>query len=325
MTREKISKSRWALAGADPRFNGYGQSISRSIFNCYGFIDPFKLLACLSGEQDCYTYFKFQHALCSRRIAQLKAAERRPKYYEAENARRRQLAAERRKLRTRATTNMRPTREAIREAWNHRRDSHAAAIRFGSLLEDLECYIDNSLRRDGKGGIIGRNAGIKGWLFDNLPEIFDMYTTAMRYKAAAKKLKQVTELSDPIPAEAALPQETEEQCAGEKCDYGANENDERRKRDEIPALAVVRARAVWTEVVNGIGSSVAALMRRLDALLDPTCVEDANMLAAWRERYANEITERTKKRWWRRIVRAAKEQMRKTQNRQKRRRHTLLR
>jgi hypothetical protein len=31
-------------------------------------------------------------------------------------------------------------------------------------------------------------------------------------------------------------------------------------------------------------------------------VEDANMLAAWREKYANEITERTKKRWWRRLV-----------------------
>jgi hypothetical protein len=33
-------------------------------------------------------------------------------------------------------------------------------------------------------------------------------------------------------------------------------------------------------------------------------VEDANMLAAWREKYANEITERTKKRWWRRLVKA---------------------
>jgi hypothetical protein len=36
----------------------------------------------------------------------------------------------------------------------------------------------------------------------------------------------------------------------------------------------------------------------LDALVDPARVEDANMLAAWREKYANEITERTKKMWW---------------------------
>ena len=59
------------------------------------------------------------------------------------------------------------------------------------MLEDLECYLDNSLRRSEDGVIIGRNPGIKGWLCDNLPEIYEKYTTAMRYKAAAKKLKQV--------------------------------------------------------------------------------------------------------------------------------------
>ena len=37
---------------------------------------------------------------------------------------------------------------------------------------------------------------------------------------------------------------------------------------------------------------------------DAERVEEANMLAAWREKYANEITERTKKRWWRRLVKA---------------------
>jgi len=69
----------------------------------------------------------------------------------------------------------------------------------------------------------------------------------------------------------------------------------------------VRARAVWGEVVGGIGRSATALMARLDALTDPGRVEDANMLAAWREKYANEITERTKKRWWRRLLRAVRE------------------
>ena len=39
----------------------------------------------------------------------------------------------------------------VRGQWNRRRDSHEAAIRFGSLLEDLECYLDNSLRRDADG------------------------------------------------------------------------------------------------------------------------------------------------------------------------------
>ncbi|MBQ3344894.1 MAG: hypothetical protein IJG84_23600, partial [Kiritimatiellae bacterium] len=62
--------------------------------------------------------------------------------------------------------------------------------------------------------------------------------------------------------------------------------------------------------VSGIGPSATALMRRLDALTDPERVEDANMLAAWREKYANKITVRTKNRWWRRLVKEARERAR---------------
>jgi hypothetical protein len=62
--------------------------------------------------------------------------------------------------------------------------------------------------------------------------------------------------------------------------------------------------------VEGVGQSATALIRRLEALTDPKRVEDANMLAVWREKYANEITERTKKRWWRRLARAAGEKVR---------------
>ena len=50
-------------------------------------------------------------------------------------------------------------------------------------------------------------------------------------------------------------------------------------------------------------AKAAALMERLDALTDPERVEDANMLAGWRAKYANEITERMKSRWWRRMAR----------------------
>ena len=312
MKKEKILESWVALGDARPRFDEYEREMRRPLrINRYGFVDAIDLLAWLFREEDGYTYHKLRHALCSRHIAQAKAAERRPKYYEAENARRRALAAERRRIRARATSNACPTREAILEAWTHRRDSHAAAIRFGSLLEDLECYLDNSLRRDEVGVIIGRNAGIKGWLFDNIPDLFDKYSTVMRYKAAAKKLKQIAELSDPTPAEVVLPKETGERPAEGKCDYGADEGAEgareMRGEDTPPVLAVVRARAIWMEVVHGIGPSATALMRRLDALTDPTRVEEANMLAAWRERYANEITERTKKRWWRRMAGKARE------------------
>ena len=50
----------------------------------------------------------------------------------------------------------------------------------------------------------GRAPGIKGWLRENVPALALRYTTVMRYKAAAKKLRQVVELPDPIPVAAVL-------------------------------------------------------------------------------------------------------------------------
>ncbi|MBR4257522.1 MAG: hypothetical protein IKQ17_00655 [Kiritimatiellae bacterium] len=297
MKRAKIVKM-WAELGDErPRFGDFEDYMNRPMNRGpYGFIGAGDVLEYLTRGDFWWMYLDARRRACSRRVAKLKAAKRRPRYYAAENERRRALAAERRKIRARTTTNACPKSKAILEAWNHRKDSHEAAIRFGSLLEDLECYLDNSLRRNEDGVIIGRNPGIKGWLFENIPEISGHYTTAMRYKAAAKKLKQVVEIADPTPADVVLPRGAEERKG--KRDYGA---------DEIPELAIVRARAVWGEVVGGIGRSATALMARLDALTDPGRVEDANMLAAWREKYANEITERTKKRWWRRLLRAVRE------------------
>ncbi len=75
-----------------------------------------------------------------------------------------------------------------------------------------------------------------------------------------------------------------------------------RAKKNVPELALVRARAVWLEVVDGVRGSAAALMERLDALTDPERVEDAAMLAGWRAKYENEITERMKSRWWRRMT-----------------------
>ena len=330
MNKAKLVRSWAALGEAKPSFDEYERAMTRPVrMTPCGSVDAMEIIDWVFREENCWAYFKLRHALYSRRVARLKAAERRPRYYATENERRRALAAERRKIRARTTTNACPTREAVLEAWNRRRDSHEAAIRFGSILEDLKCYLDNSLRRDEHGVIVGRNPGVKGWLCDNIPEILDKYTTAMRYKAAAKKLKQVAELADPTPADVVLPRGETASAAGtaqtdvaagqegsEKRDYGADEvsscrvdgggeAEEGSGEGEVPELAVVRARAIWLEVVDGIGQSATALMRRLDALTDPERVEDANMLAAWREKYMNEITVRTKKRWWRRLVKAA--------------------
>ena len=349
MKRSKIVKMWSELGDERPSLGDFENYMNRPMSRGpYGFVRCGDILDYFMRGEFWWMYLDVRRRQCSKRVARLKAAERRPKYYAAENERRRALAAERRRIRTRTTTSPCPTREEILEAWRRRRDSHEAAVRFGSMLEDLECYLDNSLRRDENGVIVGRNPGIKGWFRDNLPEIFDKYTTAMRYKAAAKKLKQIVELSDPTPAAIILPRGAAEQdCAAkpgdgtdtvttgatqpgdgetfegkEKQDYGADEitgvsgreavegreeteglcGDEVSELATVPELAVVRARAIWGEIVGGIGRSATALMARIDALTDPERVEDANMLAAWREKYMNEITERTKKRWWRRLA-----------------------
>ena len=233
------------------------------------------------------TLARWLRAGATKYIDRAQSRLRRPLYYARERARREALAEERRRTGGRRTTNPCPTREAILDAWVHRRDSHAAAVRFGSMVHDLECYVDNSLLRDENASIVGRRGGVKTWLQVNIPALYVRYTTVMRYKAMAKKLRQVVGLADPVPAEAVLAEAPSEEA----------------ERAEVPDLAVVRARAVWLEVVAGVRGSPTALMERLDALTDPERVEDANMLAGWRAKYENEITARMKSRWWRRMAR----------------------
>ncbi len=129
---------------------------------------------------------------------------RRPFYYARETERRRQLAAERRKIRRRTTLAPCPTAEEVLELWRRRKESKENMIRLGGMLQDLECYVDNRLRYDEGGAIVGRNGGIRGWLKDNLPELFPRYKTLMRYKAMAIKLRQATETKDPTPTAALL-------------------------------------------------------------------------------------------------------------------------
>ncbi len=124
---------------------------------------------------------------------------RRSDYYEADKRRREALALERRKIKKRTTSAEMPAKEQIMEAWNRRKESKERMIILGGLLQDLECYVDNRLKIDAKGRIVGRRGGIKAWLFDNLPELYDHYKTLMRYKAMVIKLRQATETKDPTP------------------------------------------------------------------------------------------------------------------------------
>ena len=114
------------------------------------------------------------------------------------------LAAERRKIRRRRTTAPMPTPDEVMAAWNARKESREAMVRLGGMLHDLECYVDNCLRFDGSGDVVGRNGGIRGWLRENLPELSPKYKTLMRYKAMAMRLRQATGTKDPTPTSALL-------------------------------------------------------------------------------------------------------------------------
>ena len=250
----------------------------------------------------------------------------RPLYYGRENARRRALAAERRRVLRRRTESPCPTREAILDAWTHAREGREAMLRFGSLLEDLACYVDHGLRLAG-GRIVGRAPGIKGWLRENVPALALRYTTVMRYKAAAKKLRQVVELPDPIPVAAVLDgagagngtgtvdgagaREGAEPKEGTR-DYGAEklqgsdagEARSAQGKSEIEReTAILRARGVYLEAMEGVPDVVTRVLERIDALLDPRRVEEATMLASWRARYARAVTGRTAARWRDRLFR----------------------
>ena len=145
-----------------------------------------------------------ERAKAKREIQRNLRIVRRPFYYAHETERRRQLAAERRKIKRRTTLAPCPTADEILDLWRRRKESKENMIRLGGMLQDLECYVDNRLRYDENGAIVGRHGGIRGWLETNLPELFPRYKTLMRYKAMAIKLRQATETKDPTPTSALL-------------------------------------------------------------------------------------------------------------------------
>lgn len=139
-------------------------------------------------------------------IARLQRKVYRPRYYARENARRRALAAERRKIRRCTTTNPCPTPDELRAAFARRGESAEAKLRLGGMLEDLECYVDNTLIYDEHLQIVGRRGGVRGWLQRVAPDLAPHYKTLMAYKALAKRLRQGTGIADPLPTDAFLPE-----------------------------------------------------------------------------------------------------------------------
>ena len=143
--------------------------------------------------------------LLYRRLSFVVRRLRRPTYYARERERRQKLAAERREIRKHRTLNPQPTFDAIRSALRVARNSPEDALRLGSLLEDLECFVDNSLRFDADGRIVGRRGGIKRLFQREAPDLFEKYSTVMRYKAMAKRFRQACGAGEPVPPAMLLP------------------------------------------------------------------------------------------------------------------------
>ena len=168
--------------------------------------NPFILLACAAvdigiamRDTVCKLADPVERDRIKRELMRDLRSIRRPFYYAREVERRRQLAIERRKINRRRTTASMPTPKELLKAWDERKTSREAMIRLGGMIHDLECYVDNYLKLDEFGKVVGRNRGIRGWLRDNMPELSAKYKTLMRYKALAVRLRQVTETKDPEP------------------------------------------------------------------------------------------------------------------------------
>ena len=99
-----------------------------------------------------------------------------------------------------------PTGDEVREQFEKARGRGKVEekIRLGSMLLDAEATTDSSLIRDGDGEIVGRNGGLRGWFFDNCPELLPHYATLTGYRRLAWEVRDAEDLFDPVPAELLL-------------------------------------------------------------------------------------------------------------------------
>lgn len=96
-----------------------------------------------------------------------------------------------------------PTPEELSADWNEHPRALATCLRIGSRLADLDPTLDRTFVRrtlpSGKTVIKARKGGMKGWLSDHRVHV--TYSTVMRYKKLAQRLRQVLSLDDRIPLE----------------------------------------------------------------------------------------------------------------------------
>ena len=102
-----------------------------------------------------------------------------------------------------------PTAEAVYAQYEkaHGRGRVEEKIRLGSMLLDAEAAVDSSLVRDENGEIVGRKAGLRGWIADNCPALMKHYAALMGYRRLAAEFRDAHDLADPCPAVLLLDEE----------------------------------------------------------------------------------------------------------------------
>ena len=253
--------------------------------NARTFEEKVSLLLTLAALFGVYTVA----TLLYRRLSLVLRRLRRPTYYARERERRRKLAAERREIRRHRTLNPRPTFDAIRAALRVARSSPESALRLGSLLEDLECFVDNTLRFDADGRIVGRRGGIKRLFQREAPDLFEKYSTIMRYKAMAKRFRQACGSGEPVPPEMLLPvpEPVEPNPDSAPASPPADSNpapapvaaETAASPTPVPAdvagglqAGLVRAREVAREILGECEGTLISLEAALALRLDPDCI-----------------------------------------------------
>ena len=205
---------------------------------------------------------------------------RRPTYYETERARRLALAAERRRLRRRRTLNEKPCMDAIRDALARAHGSVEDMVRLGSLMEDLECYVDNSPYFREDGSFAGRRGGIRRLLQEEAPDLYARYKTLMKYKALSKRFRQAVGVGDPIPASSVLPSAEPPEIGGGAAAGTVPETGVSAALREAKEV-FRRSRELISDCECSVASLAAQLARRVDPDYAPRgAPEDAAMVAS---------------------------------------------
>ena len=244
--------------------------------NAHTFEEKVSLLLGVAALFGAYTVA----TLLYRRLSLLVKRLRRPTYYERERERRQKLATARREVRKHHTLNPQPTFNAIRSALRTARSSPESAIRLGSLLEDLECFVDNTLIHDAQGQIVGRRGGIKRLLQREAPDLFAKYSTIMRYKAMAKRFRQACGSGEPVPPATLLPAQ---EAAGP--DPASTPAPDAADSTAVPATApapnglsdemqtkLAASREVAGTILEECEGTLISLEAALALRLDPDCI-----------------------------------------------------